>query len=323
MSPICAQRPLERNLVLVHTHGYQDLADFQEIARIVQEHAPDIEVFIASNDIPSSATRRRAAKRPTLVFSPGNLLEFRPTRGKVYAGSPIPKLEQLTRFKSSGLPVPEFAEITSNVVLPPEIFGPLVVIKPGFSAASHGHHMTLIRRDAVRFQPRGSYPNDHPGRYGPMFAQRFIDTGPFINHHRVLTLFGAPLLAFRTTSQAERPPLDSNDDVLVRISVKARRRDGPIAREFTSDADVLELARRTYSALPEIALQGVDIIREEKSGKLYVLEANPGGNTWAFSKGDMSDRLKATLGGARLTDQFDAFTTAAKVLIERTRAEAK
>jgi hypothetical protein len=89
------------------------------------------------------------------------------------------------------------------------------------------------------------------------------------------------------------------------------------------DADILELARRTYSALPEIPLQGVDIIREAKSGKLYVLEANPGGNTWIFSKGEMTARLKKSLGVECLTDQFDAFRTAAKVLVERTRAEAE
>jgi hypothetical protein len=314
---------VERNLVLVHTHGFQDVGDFQAIAGIVQCIAPDIEVFIASNDIPSSTTRRRAGRRPTLVFSPGNLLEFRPVRGKIYAGSAIPKLEQLARFKAAGLPVPEFAELKPDLALPADVFGPLVVIKPGFSAASHGHHMTLMPRDAVRFQPRAAYADDHPGRYGPMFAQRFIDTGPFINHHRVLTLFGTPLLAFKTTSQAERPALDSPDDVLAKIAVKARRRNGPIAREFSWDDDILELARCTYAALPEMALQGVDIIREAKSEKLYVLEANPGGNTWIFSKGDMTERLKAMLGVERLTDQFDAFRTAAKVLIERTRAEAQ
>ncbi len=312
-----------RNLVLVHTDGYQNVADYQEIAKYVQEAAPDIEVFIASNDIPSSATRRRAAGRPTLVFSPGNLLEFRPARGKIYAGRAIPKLEQLSRFKAAGLPVPAFAEITQNLILPAEVFGKLVVIKPGFSAASHGHHMRLMSREAVRFQPREAYPDDHPGRYGPMFAQRFIDTGPFINHHRVLTLFGTPLLAFKTIAQTPRPSLDSANDVLATIAVKARRRDGPIARELTWDADILELARRTYAALPEIALQGVDIVREAQSRKIYVLEANPGGNTWIFSKGDITARLKATLGTERLTDQFDAFKTAAKVLIEQTRAEAE
>jgi hypothetical protein len=312
----------ERNLILVHTPGYQDIDDFQAIAAIVHELAPDIEVFIANNNIPASLTRSRAGQRPTLIFSPGNLLTFRPLRGKVYAGSPVPKIEQIKRFQAAGLPVPPTAEITRNLELPEEKFGSLVVVKPGFSESSRGHFITLMRRESVRFQPRESFPADHPGRYGPMLVQRFIDTGPFVCHHRVLTLFGLPLLAFKTTAETPRPPLDGSGDELAKVGVKARRRDGPIVREFTSDADILDLARRTYSAMLEAALQGVDIIREAKSGKLYVLEANPGGNTWIFSKGDMTARLKAALAVERLTDQFDAFRAAAKVLIERTRAEA-
>jgi 4-hydroxy-3-methylbut-2-enyl diphosphate reductase IspH len=59
---------IERNLVIVHTQDFQDIADFQEIARTVRELAPDIEVFIASNTIPSSATRRRASRRPSLML---------------------------------------------------------------------------------------------------------------------------------------------------------------------------------------------------------------------------------------------------------------
>lgn len=313
---------IERNLVLVHTPGYQDVEDFQTIATIVSELAPDIEVFIANNNIPSSVTRRRAGQRPTLIFSPGNLLTFRPLRGKVYAGSPVPKVEQIKRFQAAGLPVPPTAEITRNLELPKEKFGSHVVVKPGFSESSRGQFITLMRRESVRFQPRESFPEDHPGRYGPMLVQRFIDTGSLVSHYRVLTLFGVPLLAFKTAAETPRPPLDGSDDELAKVHLKARRRDGPITREFTSDADILDLARRTYSAIPEAALQGVDVIREAKSGKLYVLEANPGGNTWIFSKGDMTVRLKTALGVERLTDQFDAFRTAAKVLIERTRAEA-
>ena len=314
---------IDHNLILVHTPGYQDVADFQVIAQTVQELAPDIEVFIASNNISSSVTRRLASKRPTLVFSPGNLLSFRPSRGKIYAGSPIPKLEQIARFRAAGLPVPASVEITPDIDLPEAKFGSHVVVKPGFSESSRGQFITLMRRETVRFQSKETFPEDHPGRYGPMIAQRFIDTGPFVNHHRVLTLFGTPLLAFKTASERPRLSLDSPDNVLATIAVKARRREGPITRQFTSDADILELARRSYRALPEIALQGLDIIREATSGKLYVLEANPGGNTWIFSKGDMTTRLKTALGVERLTDQFDAFKTAAKVLIERTRAEAE
>ena len=156
-----------------------------------------------------------------------------------------------------------------------------------------------------------------------MFAQRFIDTGEYVNHHRVLTLFGTPLLAFKTSATVARAPLNSSDDVLAALMVKARRRDAPIDRELTRDPDILELARRTYSAIPEAPLQGVDIVREASTGRLFVLEANPGGNTWIFSKGDMSDRLKKALKVERLSDPFDAFTTAAKVLVERTRSEAQ
>ena len=314
---------VERHLVLVHTPGFQDVRDFEEIAAKVRELAPDIEVFIAYNEIPSSVTRRRAGRMPTLVVSPGKLIDFRPLRGKVYAGTAIPKLEQLARFEAAGIPVPPSAEITPGVNLPEAVFGSHVVIKPGYSTASHGHHMTLMRREAVQYQPRESYPEDHPGRYGAMFAQRFIDTGEYVSHHRVLTLFGAPLLAFKTSATVARAPLGAPDDVLAAVMVKARRRDAPIARELTRDPDILELARRTYSAIPEAPLQGVDIVREAATGRLFVLEANPGGNTWIFSKGDMSTRLTKALGLERLSDPFDAFATAAKVLIERTRLEAQ
>ena len=42
-------------------------------------------MFIARNDLRCSVTRRQAGKRPTLIFSPGNLLEFRPVRGRLAA----------------------------------------------------------------------------------------------------------------------------------------------------------------------------------------------------------------------------------------------
>src|SRR5262249_43960518 len=221
----------ERNLVLVHTPGYQAVEDFQIIGHAVQELAPDIEVFIASNSIASSVTRRQAGRRPSLIFSPGRLLSFRPMRGKVYAGSPIPKLEQLERFRAAGLPIPPTAEIKQNVDLPRASFGSYVVVKPGYSESSGGQFITLMRREAVSLQPRERFAQDHPGRFGPMLAQKFIDTGVFVNHYRVLTLFGTPLLAFKTTSENARPALDSSDDALATIALKARRRDGPIRRE--------------------------------------------------------------------------------------------
>lgn len=313
---------VERHLVLVHTPGDQEVGDFEEIGRKVRALAPDIEVFIASNDLPSSVTRRQAAQRPTLVFSPGNLIRFHPLRGKIYAGHPIPKLEQVARFKAARVPVPDSVEIVPDIVLPEAKFGSHVLVKPGHSLASLGHNITLMRREAVRYRPRDSYPEDHPGRHGPMYAQRFIDTGTFTSHHRVLTLFGEPLLAFKTVSRVARPSLDAPDEVLAAIPIKASRSRGD-ACELCRDADVLALAKLAHSALPEIPWQALDIVRAADTGKLYVLEANPGGNTWIFSKAQSSGRLKKALGIESLTDQFDAFTTAARVLVERTRREAE
>jgi hypothetical protein len=317
---------VERHLILVHTFGDQEVEDFQDIARRVRQLAPDIEVFIAENDLPCSVTRRHAAKRPTLIFSPGKLLEFRPMRGKIYAGSPIPKLEQVARFKAAGVSVPESVEITPDLVLPEEVFGSHVVVKPGFSLASRGKDMTLMRREAVRFRARDAYPPDHPGRHASMYAQRFVDTGPFVNHYRVLTIFGQPLLAFKRTSQIARPSLDSPDDVLATMMGKASRKTGPIKSELFRDPDVLAMAQRTYAAMPEIPLLAVDIVKAADSGRLFALEANPGGNTWIFSKsssGDSGARLSRALGVERLTDQFDAFAVVAKALVDRTRAEAQ
>lgn len=317
---------VERHLVLVHTPGDQDVRDLQEIGRKVREMAPDIEVFIARNDLPCSVTRRQASKRPTLIFSPGDLLQFRPMRGKLYAGHPIPKLEQLARFKAAGVPVPESVEIVPDIVLPEDRFGSHVVVKPGHSLSSYGQNLTLMRREAVRFKPREAYAEDHAGRHAPMYAQRFIDTGPFINHYRVLTLFGEPLLAHKTTSQVARPPLDAPDEVLATMRLKATMKSGQIKRELFYDDTIFAMAKRAYAALPEIPLQAVDMVKEADSGKIFVLEANPGGNTWIFSKTSSSGGPKSltrALGVERLTDQFDAFTTAARVLVERTRTAAE
>jgi hypothetical protein len=219
----------ERNLILVHTPGYQDIDDFQAIAAIVHELAPDIEVFIANNNIPASLTRRRAGQRPTLIFSPGNLLTFRPLRGKVYAGSPVPKIEQIKRFQAAGLPVPPTAEITRNLELPEEKFGSLVVVKPGFSESSRGHFITLMRRESVRFQPRESFPADHPGRYGPMLVQRFIDTGPFVCQNAVVQ---TPLAFSKITRQHTRFPLSTAPPLAAGIWLSVKT--SPRPRSFAS-----------------------------------------------------------------------------------------
>jgi hypothetical protein len=183
------------NLVLVHSEGWQDISGFETIKAIIEDAAPDIEVFIASNDIRSSLTRKRAATRPTLVFSPIRLLAFRPDRGKIYQGQPMSKLKEMQRLAAAGLPVPKFEEIRPGAVLSVEDFGPFVVVKPSDAFASWGQGIELRRTREVQYRAPDDFPEGHPGRKAPMVAQKFINCGKAMTC-RVLTLFGATLLTY-------------------------------------------------------------------------------------------------------------------------------
>ena len=307
-----------RNLVLVHEPYVQDRGDLEAIAREVGSLAPDIEVFIASNDIRSSTTRKLAGRRPTLVYSPTELRSFQPLRGKIYAGALITKDVQLRRLVEASIAVPDFHLLTGDFELNPDRFGPVAMIKPtGFT--SHGRGIEMVHTSALA----GSRWRDHPAVRAagetPMVVQRFIDTGEYPSHYRVLTLFSEPIFAFRALSTVRRPTFDATPDVLANGPFMAKQ--GQRRLIVPVEADVLDLTRRTFEAIPEVALHGCDIIREAGTGRLFVLEINPGGNTWSFSS-KWADLLKTELNMPDLSTQFDAWKTCARVLVHRTRLEA-
>jgi hypothetical protein len=308
----------ERNLILVHSREWQDLADFEAIKRYIEDQATDIEVFIASNDIPSSATRKIAASRPTLIFSPVRLLKFRPKRGKVYAGARMSKIAEMRRLAAGGVPVPIFEVIEPNTKLSEKVYGPLVIVKPSYDLASYGQGIELFRTSHVQYRAPETFSPKHPGRLAPMFAQKFIDCGYPISC-RVLTFFGEPILTFcRHSTKPLALPADK-----VRFEQREYMPSAPDNIIYsTREPDILKLAADAYSAMPEVALQGCDIVREKDSGRLYLLEINPGGGTWMFSNRS-SFGYKKSLGVTDLTLEFDAFRTIARVLVERTRAEAE
>jgi hypothetical protein len=305
-----------RHLVLVHTAGWQDVANFQAIKAHVEEMAPDIRVFIASNDIRSSFTRKKSAVLPSLIFSPLKLWHFQPERGKIYQGQPMSKLTEMHRLTEAGMPVPEFEEIGPETKLSAATYGPYTIVKPSFELASWGQGIELRRTEDVRYRPPSDYPSEHPGRHAPMIAQRFIDCGKPMSC-RVLTLFGAPLFTY--CRESTRPlALDPARSAYEQADFLPAPPD--VVRYATHDPAFLDLAAAAYRAMPDVALQACDIVRE-KTGKLYLLEVNPGGGTWMFSSPN-APSYRANLGTEDLTAEFDAFRTCARVLIERTRAEA-
>jgi D-alanine-D-alanine ligase-like ATP-grasp enzyme len=80
------------------------------------------------------------------------------------------------------------------------------------------------------------------------------------------------------------------------------------------DPDVIALAAKAHAAFPDVPVQGVDIVREAGTGKLFVIEINAGWNTWHFSS-PFGKKLQAEF-GLDYHGQFGGFSVAADALVE-------
>jgi hypothetical protein len=314
-----------RNLVLAYPTSFMPPTDLETIANFIHERAGDIEVYTAPTDAPSFNITKEAARRPTLVFSIGQLARLKPRRGKIYCGILIPKSEQYMRLQASGVRVPRWKLLTPNTRLEPTEWGEKVAIKPDLGWQGRG--IQYLKTECVKYLPPENFPERHFGRITPFFVQKFINTGEMPTEFRVLTLFGDPLYAIRRIGREKTPPPvdtyslnDQRDLTNYRSTKHFGYSDTGSEGEFIYDADILGLAREAYKAVPEIPLQAADIVRDEATGDLYVLELNPGGHTWHFSSFLMGSGM---INGIKKEKQFDAFSVAADILIERTRSEAE
>lgn len=313
----------KRHLVLIRQPGWQSVEDWQAIAGHVRDIDPSIRVFLVDANQRNSYSRRQAATLPTLIVSPGPLRIFRPVRGKIYHGRQIPKVGQLQLLADAGVPVPRTVVMTPGMRLDPADWGEFVIVKPTDPfTSSYGRGIQLIRTARVRHIRPEDYPAGHPGRLGPMIVQQFINTGDRISLYRVLTLFGEPLYAQLNFGAEKRVDLGAGDEAIERSIIATQA----IAKQkgFANDPDVIALARAAHAAMPDVPLKGTDIIREQSTGRLYVLEVNPVGNTWHFSSDFLAEARRQNGPEFELQRlrQFDAFRTAARVLVERTNAEA-
>ena len=86
--------------------------------------------------------------------------------------------------------------------------------------------------------------------------------------------------------------------------------------QLNNDREIIDLAARAHTAFPQIAVLGIDIIREQPSGKLYVIEVNSMGGTWHFSSATGKSIQRDA--GVNFQSQFGGLKTAAQVLVEKT-----
>jgi hypothetical protein len=326
----------ERNLIIIH-RGPEYAQDFREIAEKIM--AIDSSTAVYNVDI--RATRVMPAeswKLPTLTVALQSKYKADIRRGPVLANRPIHKTGQYHVFVQTGLPTPPTARFVPGMKLDPIKFGEYVVIKPTSpDLASYGRGIQLFRRRKLETMKIADFPRDHlihRDRNG-FIVQRYIDTGPRLPLYRVVTLFGKPLYMWMGQEKVPQVAPGKTDEEIERHRITSNT--GTFREILLGVEDgILALASMVGEAFPDIPALGVDIIREQNSGKLYVLECNPGGNIWHFSS-KLTAGVRQRLGGASLVgakkaeaigrqmliNQLGAFDRAAEVLARKVQQLAR
>jgi hypothetical protein len=303
-----------RNLLIVQTVHLQDPSDWIAVKQRIERTAPDIEVRIATNGQPNSTTASWQVRRPSLIFSPVVLFGFAPRGGTLYCGYPYDKHEQARRLGLIGVPTPRTETLSPASSLDPREWGDYVIVKP--SRLNNGTGVKLVRTVDVsaRFEELTAIA---PDRY---LVQPFIDHSEdgYPTEYRVLNMFGRALYCARNRWGNRRPPLAEIATDEHGVIASNDKHMGDRVRAICNDLDVVALGERVHRAFPECPVIGVDIIREQQTGRLWVLEANPHGAVWHLS----SSLSKTPEHKQELYAQFNALDRAADLLIQKTRAEA-
>ncbi|MBL8908688.1 MAG: hypothetical protein JNM20_18600 [Rhizobiales bacterium] len=306
-----------------------DWHDLEQIGYKLVRLAPDIAVQLVSRLDTSAALSDEKWARPSMTVSFGPLGNFEPRRGSVFMNRPISKLDQISMLKHAGINVPRAERFKFGQAYSEDEWGEFVVLKPlPLNLTSKGGTVQLIRTKNLKALTPDRFPDDHALSQGPAMIQQFIDTGEYATNWRVLTLFGEPLHSLKSRAAIARPALSATDEEIESAIVEPKHPKFKAEfkyqdyRSLESDPEILEFARLIHTAFPRTPLKGCDIVREAKTGRLFALEINAGGNTWHFSS-EIFAKNRQLLGGKEaFVKQFDAWKTAAEVFIRQTRAHA-
>ena len=308
-------------LIISRTGGRYDPGDFEHIGNLVAKKAPDIHVLVVDAKASADQVPEEVWQHPTLTIAFQHMRGFKPRRGHLMFARPIEKLDQADFLNRMGVEVPHSTIYDPGMSLPAEMWGDLVILKPSdLRLTSHGG-VTLYRREKLERMRLEDFPAEHLIHKSPMIVQRYVYTGTQPDKYRALTFCGEPLyVQYAILTQAVPNPTASDAEIEAAVvSTGAGER-----MYYHGDyPEILEFARRAASAFPGRPLLGIDIIKDHKTGKLYVLEVNAGGNVWHFSSRMWAERRRTLPEiGRQMREQLGAFETAANTLIRTTRQMA-
>lgn len=290
--------------------------DFAELAGWVREASPETAVYVLPDEAGADVAAG-APDVPTLTVSPAPVRRLRPRRGPLLQGQLVAKSEEYRALEAVGVPVPRWVRLLPGQRPSLEGFGPYVVTKPDFGA--RGADVRVERRDAAKWTgPRTALGLRLGGPWNPRLAQEIVYTGRWPISFRVATLLGHVLFAFKIEADHGREPLDDRTRFDGQSVVSSGQ---GCVFSLVDDADLLDLARRAHTALPNVPLLGIDLLRDAQTGQLFVVELNSLGATWHFSS-PSGLQLQQQF-GFDLDAQFNGRRRAAVVLAEACAERAR
>jgi len=296
-------------LILVHTPLRQDISDFLTIRNMMRGYAPDIQAFVISvgSDIPVEVVQA-SRQRPCLVFSPMPVNLPNAIGGRrLFPPARTTKQEEMQLLDAADFPVPK-----THLLLPgsrPEklTIGPLCIVKP--NSGMQGKDVRLVRVDKLETCLAAWAPGDPSG----LVVQEWIDTGAHAASYRVMTVLGEAIYSVKSTATARLPTPEQVPDEGVMASSNGQERELRCA----FDQDVLKLAQSIHRKLDYTPVMGIDIVREENTRRLVVLELNAAGWTWHLSSKYFKEYQQQF--GLDFYNQFGALLILRDVLVRKMR----
>ena len=300
----------------------ESIDDFHQIAKRAHRLDPSIAVIPIAEHLHSSLIPKPLLNLPILVIFLVNppAKEFALTAKMAVKN--MTKLEEYEHFKKYNIPCLPIEEFTWGMTLDKSTYGDWVVLKPQ-NIQSTGKDVNMVPTDLIPTLTLEDFPADHLMRQDQYYVQKFVKTGEKPSHYRVLVFLDTVLYIRKNESIYNYPNL--NDDIKTKLAKTVGSNfSGHRKFSMANDEKISEFALKISSSFPKNPILGIDIIREENTGALFVLETNPGGNVWHFSSNytaKLPEDKKATR--EQCLKQFNAFDRAAEALVKQTHMLAK
>lgn len=248
----------------------------------------------------------------TKVVAMFPLRKFLPSWAEVWQQKKYDKIQEYKALERAGIPVPKWAPVYEAGEPDLEDFPDYVVVKPSWGG--RGAYVRVMRREKVRYRP---FVTEAMGEVSPaLIAQEYVHTGPWPVCYRVGTVFGEPIYAFRSKADGSRMPfLGKKFDAqfFAGRSIVATAQGG--SRDENVPEDVVELARRAHQAFPEVPLLGIDIVKDCRTDRLFVVEVNACGRTYQLSEKPSSNNKMSF--GIDFHKQFGGVRAVARGIYKR------